>query len=118
MLRGLFDRPGAVGTACARLEGGFASHSVSTAGKWRVGAKRLYQLIPRGLKARLEKERKKRFEAHQREAVTAATAAVAAFQRKHNSGSLSAAEEKEAKDLKDRVQTLKDLEDKWEDLGA
>ena len=106
------------GKGCERLWQDLAPSLMSAAGNWRVGAKRLYQLIPRGLKSRLEKERKKRFGAQQREAVTAATAAVASFQRRHNGGSLSAAEEKEAKDLKDRLQTLKDLEDKWEDLGA
>ena len=79
----------------------------------------MYQLIPRGLKSRLERERKKRFQAQQREAVTAATAALAAWQRRHEggSGTLTAAQEKEGKDLKDRLQTLKDLEEKREDLG-
>jgi len=89
-----------------------------SAGKWRVGSKRLYQLIPRGLKSRLERERKKRFLAQQREAVTAATAALAVWQRRHEGGgTLTAAQEKEGKDLKDRLQTLKDLEEKREDLG-
>ena len=71
----------------------------ASAGKWRVGSKRLYQLIPRGLKTRLERERKKRFQAQQREAVTAATAAVADWQRKREGGgTLTAAEEKQGKD--------------------
>ena len=50
--------------------------------------------------------------------MTAATAALAAWQRQHEGGSLTAAEEKEGKDLKDRLQTLKDLDEKREDLGA
>jgi len=50
--------------------------------------------------------------------VTAATASLAAWQRRHEGGgTLTAAQEKEGKDLKDRLQTLKDLEEKREDLG-
>ena len=52
--------------------------------------------------------------------MTAATAALAAWQRRHEGaggGTLTAAQEKEGKDLKDRLQTLKDLEEKREDLG-
>lgn len=82
-----------------------------------MGAKRLYELIAGGLKRRLQTERKKRFTAEQREAVTAATAALSAFQRAHEGGSLSPAEDKESGDLTARLQTLKDLEEKWEDLG-
>jgi hypothetical protein len=49
--------------------------------------------------------------------VTAATAALSAFQRAHEGGILSPAEDKESADLAARLQTLKDLEEKWEDLG-
>lgn len=50
--------------------------------------------------------------------MTAATAALSAFQRAHEGGSLSPAEDKESADLAARLQTLKDLEEKWEDLGV
>lgn len=83
-----------------------------------MGAKRLYELIAGGLKRRLQAERKKRFAAEQREAVTAATTALSAFQRAHEGGGLSPAEDKESGDLAARLQTLKDMEAKWEDLGV
>ena len=50
--------------------------------------------------------------------MTAATSALSAFQKLHEGGSLSAVEEKESGDLTARLQTLKDLEEKWTDLGV
>lgn len=47
-------------------------------GKWRVGAKRAYDLFPGPLRSRIKGERKKRFAEEQRAALTAATKAAAA----------------------------------------
>lgn len=49
--------------------------------------------------------------------MTAATAALSAFQRAHEGATRSPTVDREGADLEARLQTLKDLDDKWDDLG-
>jgi hypothetical protein len=52
-------------------------------GDWHVGARRLYELFPDGLVARMRAERARAAAAQQRPAVAAANAALAAFNKAH-----------------------------------
>ena len=52
------------------------------AGTWHVGAKRAFELFPKGLQSRSKMERKKRWDALQRVSVTAAAAQASAFKDK------------------------------------
>lgn len=87
------------------------------AGKWHVGAKRAYDLFPGGLCSRLKTERRKRFDEHQRAALTEANAAVAAFSNKAKPP-LGEADKKLKEELESRVKLLTDLADKYEDSGT
>lgn len=49
--------------------------------------------------------------------MTAATAALSAFQRAHEGATRSPTVDREGADLEARLQTLKDSDDKWDDLG-
>ena len=49
------------------------------AGEWHVGAKRAFELFPKGLQSRSKMERKKRWDELQRVSVTAAAAQASAF---------------------------------------
>ena len=49
------------------------------AGAWHIGAKRAFELFPKGLESRSKMERKKRWDALQRVSVTAAAAQASAF---------------------------------------
>ena len=91
------------------------SHLCPPAGKWHVGAKRLFELFPGGLKKRIRAERRKHWDQHQNAAVTAAAAAVAAFERQHSK--LSTEQAKELEELQLRLSLLQGMQEKLDDLG-
>jgi len=88
-------------------------------GEWRVGAAPAFFLLPGGLKHRLKAERRKRFDEHQRAAVTEATAALAAFEAAHGRAPATAspAEIKKREELVARVTLLEELSSKYDDQG-
>lgn len=91
---------------------------INPTGKWKVGAKRAYELFPGGLTRRIKEERKRGFEEEQRRAMTAATAALAAH--KSQNGSSMPKEfmlKKEREELEARVKLLEDMMKKYDDLG-
>ena len=93
---------------------------VNPSGNWRVGAKAAYELFPAGLKARTQEERKRRWDEHQRAAVTAATSAVAAFARAHPAAAAVAADpalKKEKEELDARVALLQEMSTTYDDVG-
>lgn len=54
-----------------------ASAAHPAAGEWRVGCKHVYELVSRGLVARLKEERRRKWEEAQRRAIAEAVAALA-----------------------------------------
>ena len=99
------------------------SDCMSAAGKWHVGAKHLYELIPNGLKKRLKEDRRKRWDEHQAKAVSAAWADLSAASAKNSEpDKQKEAQDKEQKkkakeEHQTRTELLKDLNGKYEDTG-
>lgn len=75
-------------------------------GVWRVGCKHVFELFPRGLRARMREQRAKKLDEAQRAAVAAATAELAAFNKANPSPSTDKLK-KEKAELEQRLATLK-----------
>jgi hypothetical protein len=86
-------------------------------GEWHVGTKRAYDLFPGELRSRTKGERRKRWDEKQRGAVTAAAAELARFEKENPAAKQPPALDRQRKELRERLQLLRDLADKYEDLG-
>ncbi|CAK0779170.1 hypothetical protein CVIRNUC_004710 [Coccomyxa viridis] len=85
-------------------------------GAWHIGAKRAFELFPKGLESRSKMERKKRWDALQRVSVTAAAAQASAFKDASGSGT-SEADKKKKAELDLRLKLLTDMEEQLTDYG-
>ncbi|CAG8479878.1 12439_t:CDS:10 [Acaulospora colombiana] len=90
----------------------------NTSGEFRVGIKRAYELFPRPLVSRLQKERRQQFEKQHYLFQADAQQKLAAWQEAHPpSSSLSEADVEIKADLEARVEVLKDSLKGYDDPG-
>lgn len=84
----------------------YTPHPSPPVGQWRMGTKRLFELLPRSLVKRLKEERRRLWSIQQRTAVSAATQELAAWKVKHggNKGVVADAVQKEKEELEARLQ--------------
>ncbi|KAJ7534844.1 hypothetical protein O6H91_12G006500 [Diphasiastrum complanatum] len=103
-----------VGASGARLQINKAWKNPSK--EWRVGCKFVYELFTESLTSRVKKERKRKWDEQQREALTNALRQLALFDMKHRQTSDSILK-KQREELQNRVDILQKLNEIYEDKG-
>ena len=101
----------------------FMKMSLLLLGKWHVGVKHLYELVPSGLKKRIKENRRKKWDEQQSACVTTAwtdlskaSKACESGKQKDAKGKLSKKKMKEEHET--RTELLKDMPAKYEDTGS
>ncbi|CAM0944650.1 unnamed protein product [Alopecurus aequalis] len=84
--------------------------------EWRVGYKLVYELFTDTLISRLKKERKKKWDEENQEAISGALNQLNEFEKKH-SKSDDAKQKKAKEDLQDRLDCLRKQADGYDDRG-